>query len=181
MQPGVVRSIILAARAKRANDERYLISGADVVEWTTSYKSLEAQGTNGHVISLAKDELSKHLAEERRNRTILARLRRFAGQTEIRALIRELPLASWSHKLVKRFRPSIRTKDAARASSAGFESIARKPRPLFLPQAGLLELYRSRSRYSTRKASNELGYRPMVNLQHGTQLTVDWAKWFRLL
>ena len=152
----VVRSIILAASATRANGERYLISGPDVVEWTTFYKSLEAQGTNGRVISLSEDELSNHLAEERRNRTTLARLRRLASQTEIRALIRDLPLASWSYKLVKRFRPSIRTKYAARASSASFETIARKPRPLFVPQAGLLELYRSRSRYSTRKANNEL-------------------------
>jgi hypothetical protein len=163
-----------------------LISGPDVVEWTTFYKSLEAQGTNGRVISLAENELSTHLAQERRNKTTLARLRRLASHTDIRALIRELPLASWSYKLVKRFRPPTRTmqlkaKYAARASSAGFETIAGMPRPLFLPQADLLELYKSRSRYSTRKACHELGYRPLVNLEHGTQLTVDWAKWSRLL
>jgi nucleoside-diphosphate-sugar epimerase len=196
----VVRAIILAAAAKTAKGERYLISGPNVVEWTTFYKSLEAKGTNGRVISLTDDAFSKRLAAEQGNKTTLARLRRLAGQPEIRALVRELPLASRSYQIAKRLlsrarKMQLKAKHVARANSADFENVARaqqrlaavaarlsrEARPVFLPQFGLLEIYRARSRYSIRKASLELGYRPQIDLEQGMQLTADWARWSRLL
>jgi nucleoside-diphosphate-sugar epimerase len=180
----VVQSIILAATNHNAIGKRYIVSGRETVSWRDFYEYYSRMGTEGQIIALGEEEY-RRLAKQKSSKSLAEVARAIARSPEVRGAAKDNRIFQTMYAFAQRVVPKrklrrIKGEMSPKASEAR-RGAGEVMRPSICPGLPLWQLYRSESRYSIGKATDEIGYEPQMSLEHGMELTGQWAKWARLI
>jgi len=180
----VVRAILLAATKRNAIGKRYIVSGRETLSWGEFYGYYSRMGTEGQVIAAGEDEY-RSLTRQEPAKTVGEVLRTIARSSEVRKVAKDNRIVKGVYALAQRLISEKRLRQLKHTvlqkmseSHYGADDLKR---PSICPAPALWNLYRNEARYSIKKANAEMGYEPKVSLEHGMQLTGEWAKWARLI
>lgn len=162
----VVSSLLLAAEVDAAVGERFLVSGSDAITWHEFYQA--------HQDSLGVDSLRAMPEEEirKQSRDLLANVRLFFAAPK-KAILKYPALHRSLIKLYE-LMPESLMEPALRLY---FYQKKGERVETFLPTDQDLAMYKSRSRVSTDKARQVLGYRPSYDFASGMDLTGAYLRW----
>jgi nucleoside-diphosphate-sugar epimerase len=180
----VVHGIILAMTSDKAIGKRYIVSGREIVNWSEFYGYYARMGTEGQVIAHDENEY-RMLSKQTPGKTLGEVVRAVARSSEVRSVAKDNRLFQTMYAFAQRVIPEkslrrIKSGVSQRASSVDSRA-GGATRPSICPAPTLWNLYKNESRYSIAKATNEIGYQPQIGLEHGMELTGEWAKWARLI
>jgi nucleoside-diphosphate-sugar epimerase len=180
----VVQSIILAATNHNAIGKRYIVSGRETVSWRDFYEYYSRMGTEGQIIASGEEEY-RRLAKQKSSKTLAEVARAIARSPEVRGAAKDNKLFQTAYAFVQRVVPEDRLRRIKGGMSPKASEARRGAgdvtRPSICPGPALWKLYKNESRYSIGKATDEIGYEPQMSLEHGMELTGQWAKWARLI
>jgi nucleoside-diphosphate-sugar epimerase len=179
----VVQGIILAATSRDAIGKRYIVSGREIVGWSDFYGYYARMGTKGQVVAHDEDEY-RMLSKQKSAKSLGEVLRTVARSPEVRSVAKDNRLFKTMYSFAQRVIPE---KNLRQIKGGVLQKTSKVKRgagdvtPSICPEPALWKLYKNESRYSTMKATNEIGYEPRISLEHGMELTGQWAKWARLI
>ena len=181
----VVQIILLVATNQSAIGKRYIVSGQETPSWCEFYEYYSQMGTKGQVIAIG-DEEYRLLAAQRPTKGLADVMRAIARSSEVRNVAKDNRLISGLYGFAQRLIPETRLRQLKQKvlqqpSEARYYGAADIQRPSICPAPALWNLYRNEARYSIKRATDDISYEPQVSLEHGMQLTGEWAKWARLI
>ena len=153
----VISALTLAAERDAAVGQAFLISGSAPVTWREFYGAFENMLHKKAVVDLDDTQLRLEERRQRKNQTLIRRVRR---------------------AFVRRFVPAAVKAVLAQSLTAG--TSAAEP-ALFLPEGLQRQLYASKTNIRIDKARRLLGYDPAFDLNDGMARTAEWARGASLL
>ena len=166
----VVDALILAARQKGVEGERFLVSGSEPVSWRQFYAAYERLLGTQSLTFMPAEQLEKLT----RQQDSASKLRLIAFDP--RNAIERLSANRW---LAIRFLYSLARRCVS--DSLVQKTKRRLPPPLLLPDPHRLASYRSASQVKSDKARKLLGYQPSFDLSRGMELTASFLRWANLV
>ncbi|OFW15505.1 MAG: hypothetical protein A3F70_12610 [Acidobacteria bacterium RIFCSPLOWO2_12_FULL_67_14] len=176
----LVSGLLLAAQRRDVAGERFLLSGPEYPTWRDFFESFERLLGTCRTVSLSRAEAHALWRRSRRRAWLAPVL--WQALREDRALRRQL-LATREGRLLRRLArwtlpKSLQLRlrqDRDLEVSHGRES---PPVPL---RPWVIDYVARRARARTDKARTLLGYAPAFTLEHGMQVTGQWARWVGLI
>lgn len=171
----VVDAILLAARKQAAHGERFIINDGSVA-WRDFLSPLLGPHAS-HLPSYAAEDLARMDRAERATVRDIARI--LAQDRQLRAAVLSWPWAQSVARVAKSRAPNL----AERLRGTGQTGTEVRTRPdLRPPPAWLAELFApTRTRFSSEKARNVLGWEPRIDLGEGHRRTVEYLRETRLV
>ena len=156
----LVDAMLLAADARGATGERFLVSGAQPVTWREFYAAFERMLSVSGVATLPSAEIERLQLQGE-------------DEVDLRAVSRDL-------RRVTRWRPARLAADLMRTAigTARWERLKGfTPPPLHLPGGARLDMYRAKPWVRIDKARDGLAYAPSRDLALGMELTAEYVRW----
>lgn len=171
----LIDAIILAATCKEAHGQRFIINDG-FCPWRQFLAPLL-----GEFAELIPSFSKKDLVLKNRRQPVYIKdvIRHFAGDLELMDMINRMPLLDTTKRILLRYMPNLRSAFIERRNQ---KAICANRTSLKYPPEWLGELFGpTKTKFSSEKAKTILGWKPLVSLTEGQQITQAWLKTVGLL
>jgi nucleoside-diphosphate-sugar epimerase len=177
-----VTALLLAATNDRAAGERFLISGPEYPTWGQFVGAFEEMLDVHRTVSLSEADAVRLWHESRRSKWLLPEaIRAIRADPQLGARLLSTKEAKVARSVAARLLPAS-LKAALRGPSDAKASAARAPElPIGIVRPWVVKNMACRARVSIEKAQRVLRYAPVFKMEHGMDLTQQWARWAGLI